>query len=150
MCPDTLWNKPVPVWQKLLQKWTQSGYCLIRALLQEMSCDRPTRHKASWFSSVLKWMERRFARFMLLLDACRFEFIKIKPLVLKAAKLSFQIMHYTITQKINIPPHMFPATIPHNSNIFTSTLLLSGLADEPGSHLTKWCSSPTPPPSPTK
>jgi hypothetical protein len=75
-----------------LEAWMTTMQCA-----SERSCDRPSRHRFSWFSSTLKQILRWFpgSSIAIACSPSRFEYIKIKLLALdapkfKKAELTFQ------------------------------------------------------------
>jgi hypothetical protein len=78
-----------------------------------MSCNWPSRHRVSWFSSVLKQVLRWFPS----LSCCcvrppPLKFVKSSnPLAMEGNKLSFQIMQFTVNYKIKIPQPLFRTAV---------------------------------------
>jgi hypothetical protein len=87
------------------------------------SCDRPSRHTFSWFSSVKK-MLIWFPRSKLLLQPSRVELIKIKTLCWKYHDIVCRkLCNSVLILKLPLPLYQSTASI--HPNFFTSTLHIS-------------------------
>jgi hypothetical protein len=91
------------------------------------SCDRPSRHRFSWFSSVFKQMLRWFPNSKFLLHASHaalpiLNSSKLPPVVDAAVLLVFQIIDKVIK---NLKLRCLFETTSYYHNVFTSTLSLS-------------------------